>query len=147
MSLASQLIIITVFLLLAMSPLAIAFFGSKKNYGAKKIKRNIILNLVLFGTLCILAFALPLGAAAAGEPEAAETAAGAVNGLGLIAAALATGMSSLGAGLAVGPAAVSAIGAISESSEMMGKSIIFVALAEGVAIYGMLISILILNKI
>ena len=66
-------------------------------------------------------------------------------GMGFIAAALATGCSALGAGWAVASAAPAAIGAISENSENFGKAIIFVALGEGVAIYGLLISILIIN--
>ena len=68
-------------------------------------------------------------------------------GLGFVAAALATGLSALGAGIAVAAAAPAAIGAFSENEKNFGKSLIFVALGEGVAIYGLLISILIINKI
>lgn len=68
-------------------------------------------------------------------------------GLGFLSAALATGMSALGAGLAVAAAAPAAIGAFSENEKNFGKSLIFVALGEGVAIYGLLISILIINKL
>ena len=68
-------------------------------------------------------------------------------GLGFLAAALATGLSALGAGIAVAAAAPAAIGAFSENEKNFGKSLIFVALGEGVAIYGLLISILIINKI
>ena len=58
-----------------------------------------------------------------------------------------TGFSALGAGIAVAAAAPAAIGAFSENEKNFGKSLIFVALGEGVAIYGLLISILIINKI
>lgn len=68
-------------------------------------------------------------------------------GLGFISAALATGLSALGAGIAVAAAAPAAIGAFSENAENFGKSVIFVALGEGVAIYGLLISILIINTL
>lgn len=68
-------------------------------------------------------------------------------GLGFLGAAIATGCSSLGAGLAVSNASSAAIGAISEDGDNFGKAIIFVALGEGVAIYGLLISILIINKL
>ena len=60
---------------------------------------------------------------------------------------LSTGFSALGAGIAVAAAAPAAIGAFSENEKNFGKSLIFVALGEGVAIYGLLISILIINKI
>ncbi|MGE4321275.1 MAG: ATP synthase subunit C [Acholeplasmataceae bacterium] len=68
-------------------------------------------------------------------------------GLGFVAAALSTGLSALGAGIAVAAAAPAAIGAFSEDEKNFGKSMIFVALGEGVAIYGILISILIINKL
>jgi V/A-type H+-transporting ATPase subunit K len=68
-------------------------------------------------------------------------------GLGFLSAALATGLSSLGAGIAVAAAAPAAIGAFSENEKNFGKSLIFVALGEGVAIYGLLISILIINSL
>lgn len=68
-------------------------------------------------------------------------------GMGFISAALAVGASVLGAGYAVGQAAPAAIGAISENPENFGKAMIFVVLGEGVAIYGLLIAILILQKL
>lgn len=68
-------------------------------------------------------------------------------GLGFLAAALSTFGSTIGAGVAVSSAASAAIGAISENEGTFGKALIFVALAEGVAIYGLLISILIINAL
>jgi V/A-type H+-transporting ATPase subunit K len=68
-------------------------------------------------------------------------------GWGFIAAALATGLSSLGAGIAVAGVGSAAIGAIAEKPELLGRSLIIVGLAEGIAIYGLIISILILNRV
>ena len=62
-----------------------------------------------------------------------------------IAAALSTGMSCIGAGIAVASAASAALGALSEDSSIMGKALIFVALAESIALYGLLISFSILG--
>lgn len=70
-----------------------------------------------------------------------------LNGLGLIAVALATGLACIGAGIAVATVGASAVGAISENPKLLGKTIIFAGLAEGIAIYGLIISIMILNKI
>ena len=67
--------------------------------------------------------------------------------VGLIAAALATGLACIGSGIAVAMVASSAIGAISENPSLLGKTIIFAGLAEGIAIYGLIISIMILNKV
>jgi V/A-type H+/Na+-transporting ATPase subunit K len=87
-------------------------------------------------------------AAAEGEEVAVDLMTGTLaQGLGFVSAALATGMSALGAGIAVAAAAPAAIGAFSENEKNFGKSLIFVALGEGVAIYGLLISILIINAL
>jgi V/A-type H+-transporting ATPase subunit K len=66
---------------------------------------------------------------------------------GFIAAALATGLSSLGAGIAVAGVGSAAIGAIAEKPELLGRTLILVGLAEGIAIYGLIVSILIFNQI
>ncbi len=66
---------------------------------------------------------------------------------GFVAAALATGLSSLGAGIAVASVGSAAIGALAEKPELLGRALIMVGLAEGIAIYGLIISILILNRI
>lgn len=68
-------------------------------------------------------------------------------GWGYLAAALATGLSSLGAGFAVAHVGAAAIGAITEKPELLGRVLILVGLAEGIAIYGLIISILILNRL
>jgi V/A-type H+-transporting ATPase subunit K len=66
---------------------------------------------------------------------------------GFVAAALATGLSSLGAGIAVAGVGSAAIGALAEKPELLGRALIMVGLAEGIAIYGLIVSILILNRI
>ncbi|MGD8784182.1 MAG: ATP synthase subunit C [Thioalkalispiraceae bacterium] len=66
---------------------------------------------------------------------------------GFVAAALATGLSALGAGIAVASVGSAAIGAMAEKPEILGRALIIVGLAEGIAIYGLIISILILNNI
>ena len=83
------------------------------------------------------------------KPEDAPAAAAAPDmtaGLGMIAAALSVGIAGVGGGIAVAAAAPAAIGATSEDPKAFGKAIIFVALGEGIALYGLLISILILQK-
>jgi V/A-type H+-transporting ATPase subunit K len=66
---------------------------------------------------------------------------------GFVAAALATGLSALGAGIAVASVGSAAIGALAEKPELLGRALIMVGLAEGIAIYGLIVSILILNRI
>ena len=79
--------------------------------------------------------------------EAAASSASTATGLGYIAAALVTGLSCIGGGIAVASAASAALGAISEDSSVLGKSLIFVGLAEGVCLYGLIISFRILGKL
>jgi V/A-type H+-transporting ATPase subunit K len=64
-----------------------------------------------------------------------------------IGAALATGMSSLGAGFAVAKVGAAAVGALAEKPELFGRLLIFIGLAEGIAIYGLIVSILMLNRL
>jgi len=66
---------------------------------------------------------------------------------GFMAAALAVGASSLGAAIAVALVGSAAMGAISERPEMAGRALIFIGLAEGIAIYGLIVAIMILGKI
>lgn len=66
---------------------------------------------------------------------------------GFIAAAVATGLSSLGAAYAVAAVGSAGVGALAEKPELLGRILVLVGLAEGIAIYGLIISILILNQI
>ena len=81
--------------------------------------------------------------------EASETIKSAFSGAGLgyLAASLSVGLGSIGCGIAVGAAAPAAIGAVAEEPKSFSKALIFVALGEGVALYGFLISFMILNKL
>lgn len=69
------------------------------------------------------------------------------NSLGYLAAGLSVGIASIGAGIAVGIAGSAAIGAISEKPEILGRALIIIGLAEGIAIYGLIISIMILGRL
>ena len=106
----------------------------------KSFKASLGVNILLFfGTLVVADMLL-----FSGHIYAADTAAASVDGWRYLAAALSTGLSCIGAGVAVASAASAAIGALSEDSSIMGKALIFVALAESIALYGLLISIMIL---
>ena len=68
-------------------------------------------------------------------------------GMAYLGAALSAGLACIGAGIAVASGASAAIGAVSEDPKSFGKALIFVVLGEGIAIYGLLIAILILNRV
>lgn len=85
--------------------------------------------------------------AASETGAAAEEESGSSAGLAYIGAALSTGLACIGAGIAVAVTGSAALGAISEDPSLLGKTLIFVGLAEGIAIYGLIISIMMLNTI
>jgi V/A-type H+-transporting ATPase subunit K len=66
---------------------------------------------------------------------------------GFLAAALATAIGALGAAYAVATVGAASVGALAEKPELFGRILILVGLAEGIAIYGLIVSVLILNKI
>ncbi len=127
-------------ILLAM-PLIPIYRGVKTG---KKAKHAIIFNLCAFAGVCLAAIALPLTGLAA---DATVVAGDGGAGMGYLGAALSTGLASIGAGIAVAAAVPAAIGLYSEDPKSFGKGLIFVALGEGIALYGILISILIINKL
>lgn len=124
-----------------------AFLIGERNRG--RFKTSLAVNVFFFfGTLVlgtIIAFTGDSTTVLAAE--AASDAASLATGLGYLAAALVTGLSCIGGGIAVASAASAALGAISEDQSILGKSLIFVGLAEGVALYGLIISFMILGKL
>lgn len=122
-------------------PFGAFLLSEKKKKGT--FKTALAFNVFLFfGILVVSDILLFGGNVSAADVNAVSASA---DGLKYIAAALATGMSTIGAGIAVASASSAALGALSEDSTIMGKALIFVALAEGVALYGLLISFMILG--
>ncbi len=68
-------------------------------------------------------------------------------GLAIIGAGLPTALAAIGAGIALGPVGSAALAVIAEKPEMFGRTLIYLGLAEGIAIYGLVMSILLLGKI
>ena len=115
-----------------------AFAAGEKTKGRYKTALGVNVFL-FFGTMIAAAAFMFSGNAFAAEETAAAVSNSAA-GMGYLSAALATGLSCLGGGIAVSAA-------ISEDSSILGKSLIFVGLAEGVCLYGLIISFMILGKL
>ena len=117
----------------------------KKLTGASA-RHALLGNIAMFCGLFVITAVLGLtGASAAGAETAAVAAADGLSvGLKYIGAGLAVGLSGIGGGIAVSSSASAALGAISENDSMFGKSLIFVGLAEGVALYGLIIALVLL---
>ena len=138
---AFELLLPLILIVLISLPLVNVFRGKKS---ASVAKRRMITHVCFFFAILLgTVFFAATKAYAATQDDIALKMAGSIGqGLGIMAAALSTGLSALGAGIAVAAAAPAAIGAFSENEKNFGKSMIFVAMGEGVAIYGLLISII-----
>ena len=82
------------------------------------------------------------GASANISPDQAE-----VIKFGLIASAVAFGFGALGAGFAIAHVGAAAMGAIGEKPEVAGQALIFIALAEGLVVFGFITALMILGKV
>ena len=116
-----------------------------RKYTGQKAKRALGANIASFFAFLVLASVVGIGgSASAAGAEAAAAAGGMAEGLKYVGAALAVGLSGIGGGIAVASSASAALGAISENDSVFGKSLIFVGLAEGVALYGLIIALVLL---
>lgn len=104
--------------------------------------------------LVSMALALPFVAGslliAANSPQTQRTAANVAPEVvkwGFMAAALVAGLAAVGAAYAVAVVGAAAMGAVAEKPETAGRALIFVGLAEGIAIYGLIIAIMILGRL
>ncbi|MEO8357008.1 MAG: ATP synthase subunit C [Chloroflexota bacterium] len=102
---------------------------------------NFLIGFMAAG-LAMVWLASPTSAMAAGAAQEGGT----FDQYATLAAALATGLASIGAGIAVGGSGAAAVGATAEKPESFGRALIFVGLSEGIAIYGLMISFIILGR-
>ncbi len=147
MTLTVKIILIIALILSIIIPFGYYLIGEKNKgrYGAA-----LGVNVFFFFGLMVAAGIMMFSGDTAIASETSEVADAVTNsaaGLGYIAAALVTGLSCIGGGIAVASAASAALGAISEDSSILGKSLIFVGLAEGVCLYGLIISFMILGQL
>ena len=112
---------------------------------------TIALNIALFFGAQLIVTILGVGdALAAPELEGALASRNEISigmGLAFIGIALPTAFSTIAAGLAVGPIGAASLAAVSEKPEIFGRTLVYLGLAEGIAIYGLVLSILLLNRV
>ncbi|MDO5362543.1 MAG: ATP synthase subunit C [Eubacteriales bacterium] len=143
MTTLTQIVLAAALILSIIVPFGYYFIG-EKNRG--RYKTTIGLNAFFFFGTMLIAVAV-MFAGSTSVQASANAGAGLATGMGYLAAALVTGLSCIGGGIAVASAASAALGAISEDQSILGKSLIFVGLAEGVALYGLIISFMILGQL
>ena len=135
--------------LIPMAPAVVFFLRRRQQEPSRAVRGlylglngfNAILGLMAMG-IGIVWLASPVTVLAAGpDPQQALA-----DPYAALAAAISTGLAAIGAGVAVASTGSAAVGAIAERPESFGRALIFVGLAEGIAIYGLIISFMILNR-
>jgi V/A-type H+/Na+-transporting ATPase subunit K len=112
------------------------------------MKMNLKIPALVLAAAVVLAigttvlFLLPAGAAEPARTAADSSAAP----WAMMAAAISAGLAALAAGYAVAAVGSAAVGALAEKPELLGRVLILVGLAEGIAIYGLIVAVLILNR-
>jgi V/A-type H+-transporting ATPase subunit K len=135
--------------LIPMAPILMYFLNRRNNNPLKTTQDlvlafkgfNVLIGLMALG-LAAVWLATPSTTLAAGMAQETTN----VDVYAKLAAALSTGLACIGAGIAVSGTGAAAVGAIAEKPEAFGRSLIFVGLAEGIAIYGLVISFLVLPR-
>ena len=143
-----MLIIVAALAALAVIIVPLVLINRRAKAG-KSVKKPLYANLAMFFVMFAVCGCVFLGQGVAAASEAAEVAAAGggtdwTQAFAYLGAALAVGISGIASGIAVSNSACAAIGALTENESTFGKSIVFVGLAEGIAIYGLLVAIIIL---
>jgi V/A-type H+/Na+-transporting ATPase subunit K len=143
-----KIVIVVLATLIPVAPVVMYFLNKRSNNPLKSAKDTVLafkaynLAIVLMAVgVGVLLFAFPDTALAAGLLQEGEQAPDIYASL---AAGISVGLGSVGAGIAVSGTGAAAIGAVAEKPDFLGRSLIFVGLAEGIAIYGLLIAFLVL---
>lgn len=146
------MLVFVIAMIVSLIPLApaVIYFMRRRNEATEDATRRLLMGLNGFNAvLGLMAVGLgimwlfsPSPAFAAGIGSAVAES----NPYAPLAAAISTGLATIGAGIAVSNTGAAAIGAITEKPESFGRALIFVGLAEGIAIYGLIIAFMVLNR-
>jgi len=144
-----KIVIVTLATVIPLTPVIMYFVSLRSNNPLKASKDlvfafkgyNLFLIMMALG-IGLVWLVSPQSALASGLTVAAQSVA--TDPYASLAAGISTGLAALGAGVAVSGTGAAAIGAIAEKPEMFGRALLFVGLAEGVAVYGLLIAFLVL---
>lgn len=113
---------------------------------SRPLRTAIIFSFLIVVGVSITILGISITRAYAQQMETPTTRTGTLE-WAFLAAAISTGIGCIGAGIAVAYVGAAAVGAVGEKPEVAGRTLIFVGLAEGIAIYGLIIAIMILSKV
>ena len=145
-----KLIVVIIAGLIPLAPAAVYFFRQRwqspmsATLNLVKVLKgvNLVIALMIAGLALVwLASPATVMAATSSAPAAAIN-----DPYASLAAAIAAGVATIAAGIAVSNTGAAAVGAIAEKPETFGRVLVFVGLAEGIGIYGLIVAVLILNR-
>jgi V/A-type H+-transporting ATPase subunit K len=122
---------------------------NEKRWFASRVRVSIVVMLTLM-VFASLVFAVGATAQEAEQPEEGQTLSAEEAGVqkfGLMAAAIAFGLGAIGAGIAIANVGAAAMGTIGEKPELASQALIFIALAEGLVVFGFITALMILGQI
>ena len=112
----------------------------------RRLRRLGAVNLVLLFASAVLVFLALTASPSSAQAASGSTSTTASSGDALIGAAIAVAGSSIGAAIAVAYTGSAALAAISERPELFGRAMVIVGLAEGIAIYGLVVAVILIGK-
>ena len=148
MSIITTLLSVSLFAIVALGLYLILFPDLLKPAIPRWVKSSVVVNLALFALGIAGLLLTGLNEVVAAEPAAGEIKEVSLGlGLALIGIGLPTGLATIGAGIAVSSVGSASLAVITEKPEMFGRTLIYLGLGEGIAIYGLVVTILLLGKI
>lgn len=148
MSIITTLLTLSLFAMIALGLYLMLFPDLIKPVIPRWIKSSVVVNLALFALGIAGLLLTGLNDVVAAEPAASEIKEVSLGlGLALIGIGLPTGLATIGAGIAVSSVGSASLAVITEKPEMFGRTLIYLGLGEGIAIYGLVVTILLLGKI
>ncbi len=114
---------------------------------AGSVGKSLIVVVALMALFAVVSTVNVSAQESAGQAQAISPEQAKVMQYGLIAAAIAFGLGAIGAGIAIANVGAAAMGAIGERPEIASQALIFIALAEGLVVFGFITALMILGKI
>lgn len=114
---------------------------------ASRLRGSLVATAACFGLALLAVMAAGVQEVMAAEPVGEVAGVSLGHGLALLGIGLPTGLAAIGAAIALGPIGSAALAVIAEKPEAFGRTLIYMGLAEGIAIYGLVMSILMLGRL
>ncbi len=140
-------IVLSALLMLAVVFLPLFFIYRRVKNGNKNVKKPLYANLGVFFAVFAVCAGVFLKQGVSAASELTTLGGDIAKAAGYLSAALAVGISGLAGGKAVSTSASAAIGALAEDDSTFGKALVFVGMAEGIALYGMLVAFIIISNL